>query len=402
MKLRRRAMMMAAAMGSALLGWFLWPSSSPPSPPPRIDISIVAPDPPIVALPFAQPASPDEAVLVVATLPDEEGSTGLSIVTWGPNILTDERMRSWRALRGLNPVLEPDSRDGLRTLLDVLGGRPADWPELLVAISPELAGEGLLMEGEWRMRDVRRGVAPASAAELYANERRLANALVNGAPGTIEANKARRELLWMEAGEAPESEREQVMWEGAIELIADGVPEAGFMASGLITNPPRISLQDHGILAAACGTPNGSVAAADLMLRDALGRGDDDWVRFWWACLENASVPPDAENLEYWDWVSRNRAQLSGSVTVRLGEASTWEDGLRRAAVLCAEREVPVPFRAQLRFGDAWEVLEIDNPGPYTDCVLALAEPRPLESQRALLMVRAATRSLEFLRDPGS
>jgi hypothetical protein len=379
---------------AVLLGWLFWPSSGTPSTAVPLEISTAAPTPPPLTAATRVPTEGLEVVL--ATLPDPDDDLGRGIVAWGPPMLQDKTFRRFRPVTerdhgfgGIPPLEGTDFRDRLRGWMDVAGLQPADAPELLVALSPKLAAEGLEWESELRLRDVQRGIAPDDASAVFARERRLAHALVDGAKGTAEADTAQRYLVWIDAAEAEESERGQVMWDGATALMADGIPGASFMATGFLDSPPRISLKDHGVMAGSCGS-GCSVDIADLMLRDAMSRGDRDWTAYWWACLQNASVAPGAENAEYWAWVAENRAELAGGVSAQLGTAETWQDGLRMAAVLCAEGHEGAAFEASIRFDGTWTATESTLETAYTSCVLERASPSPSVAQRAKLIVNAS------------
>ncbi len=341
-----------------------------------------------------------EIVRVVATLPSAKGDVGRPFSeVLGLRSNGDERIRLGLARPGADrPPSDWSFSDNLHTGFDLLGIRPADSAEFLTSVSPTLAYDFLRMEGNWREDSERRRVAPADIDELYEEQRMLAEAIIAGSsPGSYEGRWARWSLLEAKVAATPQPERAQLIWDGAFEL-AEEASLGSFAVSVAIDSqpiPPAIQAHHHEVAAAVIGSKWGGFVTrlkiSDYMLRDALRDGDQEWTGYWWSHVENTLPLPDGV-WEGWEATALEvQAQLAGAVLAELDAAQTWQDGLRRAAVMCHLNNGPgTALDLQIEQADgAWRPLgaTLEAEQSYADCVLAQAIPLPPQGQRAHLIV---------------
>ncbi len=330
------------------------------------------------------------AAEVVVTLPGEDGVPGPTPVQHPSDLwLDDEHVRLGI---GMHIYVEPEPRYYLQaSILQEMIARPSD--RQLVAISPRVALIFSSWLVEWRCDRVRWGDGLAiESEELFGPEVHMAQAIIDGAPGSEQARWASLTLIQAAVAAAPEDQREQLLWDAMVsyldvEQFEEPYQEPGLLLFGLRSiRSPEIRPQDHATFARyfeqtwgrAPGF-HGQQRLHDILIRDALEKGDVGWARYWWAWVEQGRK---------WRYGEENGAQLAGAVLALGDEAHTWEDGLRRAAVLCHKERRGVALEADISVVDgAWQVEAADRPGAFLDCTLDAASPMAPEGQRARLVV---------------
>ena len=362
-------------------GWSLIPSTQPPTHVKAVPPVVPKGVPAIPDVPAPAPRYASEGVVeVVATLPDAHGAVGASL--WrrhGIKPVSDDEISLGLGRAG-SPRTPPDWEftDGVHWFYDSIGFRPANHAELIAQIDPELAHAFLYQESNWRERDALRGLGPSDPVASYADQLRLADAL---------GDRGRFYRLEAEVAATPEAERSQMLWDRSLELMAEGgFGWFGFaMATDMLVDLPEVNSHHHEIIAAHLATSrynHTTATASDLMLRVALRDGDDAWAAFWWAQLQLCLPIPEGTHAGWTDVLQTNQDELAGVALARVGPASTWEDGLRRAAVMCPYGE---PLEAQIEVhGGAWTTRQSH---PFLECVLRTAEPLAPAGQRAQLVV---------------
>lgn len=338
-------------------------------------------------------ASPGGLVLVSVLLPDADGKLGggawRSAVDGDP--LDDERLAL--GLTDHDRAVPPlDHRDAVRAAYRAAGVRPADHADWLARTSPQLAYDFMLQAAEWRRRDVLRGVEAPSLSSRYDDERVLAAAIVaHATTDSIEARAARFVLLQAAVADLPEPDRPEHLWRSLLRMIGSAEADnfAWSMVRRNLSELPSVEPAGHDVLADMADRRGGLLAAqiSDLALRAALRDGDVARVGFWWRRLRQARPLPRGVSTLHAERLADNERDLSGAVLARIGAASRWDDGLRRAAVVCLPHAHPLDVHL-VGTGDGWE--SPTKPDGYLACTLSEASPPPPAGQRARLLVRQA------------
>lgn len=225
-----------------------------------------------------------------------------------------------------------------KAALDRAGLRPSRRAGALSRVAnvlPSVALRAAVVEMQIAYRDVCDG---SPHTEIPGGVEEILHAVVSQNPTSPEAAMARELILSPSLWAAPLEDHEQLIWEALVQQFQAGDYQQLSHPSDFIrtVQGPEIHLHDHEVMSKA-ETPLDN-ELVDLMLRHALARGDDHWTRVWWNRLGGSIRHKSWHQLGHLDELRAKRAALAGVVGAQLGEAMTWEDGLRRAAVDCAQQ----------------------------------------------------------------
>lgn len=340
-------------------------------------------------LPLPDPSNP---ATISVRLPRPDGDLGSGL--WTPP--TDDLLSDDALALGLTSVSKDvpgyDLVDITREIYRAVGFRPADHAAWLAKIDPDLAYDFLLQASEWRRRDALRGVARPLPAR-FDDERSLAAAIETWAPNHPTADNARWALFQADVAGQPPEERAAAVWGGTMRIIerTKGNNFAWAVATRTLPEPPRLTPQDHEVLEAMADRRSGRIAGqiADLALRDALQNGDESRIRSWWDRLRSARPRLEGVAPVHRERAIENQAELTGPVLAATGEATRWDDGVRRAAVVCTAHAHDLDVRLSAD-ASGWQAPE--RVDAYVACILGEARPAPPPGQQVTLIVRVPDR----------